>query len=124
MPIKYSIHVTKEIIRSCKNLGMVDDIDIIGDKCPVALSVRHLFPEVHISNQYIFPRGMDTQMKISLPTKVTDFINKFDTLSSSPDLRLKMKGFKFDLIIPENVIASINIEDLISQIKKQIENVI
>jgi hypothetical protein len=57
---------------------------------------------------------MDTKLKISLPTKVTDFINKFDSLSSSPDLRLNIKGFKFDILIPDEIIDSINIEKLIS----------
>ena|ERR1700759_4473303 len=117
MPVTYSIHVTREIIRSCKLLGIADDVDVIGDKCPVALALKDLFPDVHVSNRYIFPCGMDTAMKIELPSRVTDFINKFDTLSSSPDLRLKFKGFKFDLIIPENIIKNINIEEITSLAK-------
>ena len=48
MPVKYSISVTKEIIRKCKDLGIEDDIDILGDKCPVALALKHLFPAVHV----------------------------------------------------------------------------
>ena len=52
-------------------------------------------------NDTIFPCGMDTELKIQLPVRVTNFINKFDSLSNSPEKRLLIKALKFDIFIPD-----------------------
>jgi hypothetical protein len=58
---KADIYVFLENI-SMEFLGLVDDIDIIGNKYPVASDLKHLFSAVHVSNQNVFPYGMDTNL--------------------------------------------------------------
>lgn len=117
MPVPFKIHVTKQIIAQCKEVGVLDDVDIIGDICPIAIAIKDLFPEVHVSNQYIFPLGMNTEAKIPLPKKAQEFINEFDSLSISTDLRLHLPALEFEIQIPDEVIETISIAKDITELQ-------
>jgi len=117
MPVPFKIHVTKQIIAQCKEVGVLDDVDIIGDICPIAVAIKNLFPNVHVSNEHIFPFGMDTKSKIPLPKKAQEFINEFDSLSISTDLRLLIPELEFEIAIPDEVIEKISIAKDITELQ-------
>jgi hypothetical protein len=110
MPVNFKIQVTKEIIAQCKEVGVLDDVDIIGNKCPIAVAMKGIFPEVHVSNLYFYPFGRDVERKIDLPQIAQNFINLFDSLCTIAKTRLLIPAFEFEIEIPDEVIESISIE--------------
>jgi hypothetical protein len=114
MAVNFNIQITKEIITQCKEVGVFDDIDSIGDKCPIAVAIKHIFPEVHVSDHFIYPFGRDIEKKIDLPAVAQHFVNLFDSLRPIPRTRLLIPAFDFDIDIPDEVIEKIDIRELIS----------
>lgn len=111
MSVNFKIQVTKEIIAQCKEVGVLDDVDIIGNKCPIAVAIMHIFPEVHVSNLFIYPFGRDVERKIILPQIAQNFINLFDSLCTITKTRLLIPAFEFEIEIPDEVIDRISIEN-------------
>jgi len=115
MPVTFKIQVTKEIITQCKEVGVLDNADIIGNKCPIAVAVKHIFPEVHVSNYYLFPFGMYAEQKIPLSPVAQNFIKLFDSLSQIPRTRSLIPAFEFEIEIPDTVLEQIDIGELFPQ---------
>ncbi|HLK30890.1 MAG TPA: hypothetical protein VKT28_20100 [Puia sp.] len=115
MPVNFKIQVTKEIIAQCKEVGVLGNADIIGNECPIAVAVKHIFPDVHVTNFYLFPFGMNTENKILLSPIAQNFVNLFDSLSMIPRTRLLIPAFEFEIEMPDSVLEQIKIEDLFSQ---------
>jgi hypothetical protein len=115
MPVIFKIQVTKEIISKCKDVGTLGNGDIVGNKCPIAIAVNHIFPEVHVSNFYLFPFGMHTEQKILLSPIAQNFIKLFDSLSMIPRTRLIIPAFEFKIEIPDSVLEQIDISELFLQ---------
>ena len=115
MPVNFKIQVTKEIITQCKEVGALNNADIIGNKCPIAIAVKHIFPEVHVTNFYLFPFGMHTENKIPLSPIAQNFIKLFDSLSMIPRTRLIIPAFEFEIEIPDTVLEQIDIGELFLQ---------
>jgi hypothetical protein len=115
MAVIFKIQVTKEIISQCKEVGALDNRDIIGNKCPIAVAVKHIFPEVHVSNYYLFPFGMRTEQKIPLSLIAQNFIKLFDSLCMIPRTRSIIPAFEFEIEIPDTVLEQIDIRELFPQ---------
>jgi hypothetical protein len=115
MPVSFKIQVTKEIVLQCIDVGTFNNADIIGNKCPIAVAVKHIFPEVHVSNFYLFPFGMLTEQKILLSPIAQNFIKLFDSLSMIPRTRTIIPAFEFKIEIPDSVLEQIDISELFLQ---------
>jgi len=116
MPVPFKIKVTKEILALSKDCGQ-NEIEIIGKNCAIALAMKDIFPEVFVSGYYIHPFGSDDEdpmanLEIPLPKIAQDFVRLFDSLSAIPGVRPMLPEFEFEISIPDEIIAEINIEEV------------
>ncbi len=123
MAVQFTIAVTKEIIKRCKNCG--NEPHTVEKNCAVAFALVDIFPEVYVTNHFIFPFGIDSEkeknIKIPLPAIAQQFIKLFDGFHLTPGLRLLLPEFEFALDLTDEVIGHINIDevsDLINERKK------
>jgi hypothetical protein len=116
MPVQFNITITKDTIEHCKNCGVNDSNQDIGRNCAVAFALKDIFPDVYVTNFYIFPFGIDPKkgkdIKIIMPLIVQQFIKLFDGFYLTPNLRLLLPEFAFTIDVPEEVIDHINIDEL------------
>ena len=66
MPLQLKIAITKEIIEQCKNCGNEDEECEIGNNCAVAFALVDIFPNVYVTNYYIFPFGIEYEKEQNL----------------------------------------------------------
>ena len=116
MPVQFNIRITKDILEHCKNCGAENDTREIGRNCAVAFALKDIFPDVYVTNYYIFPLGIDTKktedIKIAVPLVAQQFIKLFDGFYMMPNLRVLLPEFEFTINVPEEVIDQINIDEL------------
>ena len=117
MPVSFMIKVTKEILGITKDCGTNDEVEMIGDNCPIVEALKDIFPQVHVSGDDIYPNGIDedneqSDLTIPMPENAKDFVHAFDSLSEFPDQRLQLSEFEFEIIIPDEIIWQINIDAL------------
>lgn len=121
MPLQFTISITKEIIEYCKSCGTENNKWEIGSNCAVAFALKHIFPDVYVTDYYIFPFGIDREkgydMKISMPVIAQQFIKLFDGFYLMPNLRPLLPEFEFTINIPNEVIDQINIDEVMELIK-------
>lgn len=70
-----------------------------------------------MSGYYIHPFGSDDEkpmasLEISLPKIAQDFVKLFDSLSAIPCVRLMLPEFEFEISVPDEIIAEINIDEV------------
>ncbi len=122
MPLQLKIAITKEIIEQCKNCGSENEEREIGNNCAVAFALMDIFPDVYVTNYYIFPfgieHGKEQNLKIPLPIIAQQFINLFDGFRITPKLRLLLPEFEFTIDVPDEVIEQINIDEVRELIKE------
>lgn len=113
MSVKLRISVTKEILEKSKMCG-VDPGEMVSSNCAIAFAVRTLFPHACVVSSAIYPYAHDlfnnNLSDITLPLEARKFIRSFDTLT--PEDRVKMEPFSFEIDIPDEVINTINIDEL------------
>ena len=116
MPLQLKIAITKDIIAHCKNCGNENKEHEIGNNCAVAFALIDIFPNVYVTNYYIFPFGIEYEkeqvLKIPLPIIAQQFIKLFDGFRLTPKLRLLLPEFEFTIDIPDEVIEQINIDEV------------
>lgn len=116
MSIQFKIKITKDIIDQAQNCGVEGDIHEMGKNCAVALSLKDIFPEVFVTNYFIFPFGvnnnLEEEVKIVLPAIAQQFIKLFDGFRLTPNLRSLLPEFEFAVDIPAEVINAINIDEI------------
>ena len=121
MPVQFTIRITKEIIKHCKSCGTENNKQDIGSNCAVAFALKDIFPDVFVTDYYIFPFGMNTEngkeMKIPMPVIAQQFIKLFDGFSLMPNLRPLLPEFEFTIDIPAQVIDQVNIDEVMELIK-------
>src|SRR5690348_9982716 len=108
----FTVSITKEIIASCKEVGVLDDEDVIGEKCPIAMTIKDIFPEAFVGGLYIYPFASETDLKINLPQSAQDFVCEFDALIENIEKRLLLPEIEFKILIPDEVINLIEIKDI------------
>jgi hypothetical protein len=122
MPLQIKIAITKEIIERCKNCGNENEEHEIGNNCAVAIALMDIFPDVYITNHYIFPFGIEHEkeqsLKIPLPIIAQQFIKLFDGFRLAPRLRLLLPEFEFTIDVQDEVIEHINIDEVRELIKE------
>ena len=122
MPLQLKIEITKDIIAHCKNCGNENNGHEIGQNCAVAFALIDIFPDVYVTNYYIFPFGIEYEkeqtLKIPLPIIAQQFIKLFDGFRLTPKLRLLLPEFEFTIDIHDEVIEQINIDEVKELIKE------
>ena len=122
MALQLQIAITKEIIEQCKNCGNEDDERDIGNSCAIAAALMDIFPNVYVTNYYIFPAGIgfekEQAQKIPLPAIAQQFIKLFDGFRLTPKLRSLLPEFEFTIDIHDEVIEQINIDEVKELIEK------
>ena len=121
MPVQFKIRITKEIIEHCKKCGTENNKREIGSNCAVAFALKDIFPDVYVTNYYIFPFGIDDEkgkdIKIAMPVIAQQFVKLFDGFALMPNLRPLLPEFEFSINIPVEVIDQINIDEVEELIK-------
>jgi len=123
MPLQFRIKITRSIIEQCKNCGATNDQFEIGRNCAIALALQDIFPDVYVTNYYIFPFGITDKkradIKIMLPVIAQQFIKLFDGFYLMPNLRLLLPEFEFPIDVPDEFIDEINIDEIKELIKSR-----
>lgn len=116
MPAQFKIAITKEILAQSKNCGTGHDTGRLENNCAIAIALAEIFPEVYVTDQYIFPFGIESDktknIKISMPGIAQQFVKLFDGFRYTPRLRLLLPEFEFIIDLPDEVIEQINIDDV------------
>jgi hypothetical protein len=122
MSSQLKIAITKEIIEQCKNCGNENDELEIGNSCALATALIDIFPNVYITNHYIFPFGIEYEkernLKIPLPIIAQQFIKLFDGFRLVPKVRLLLPEFEFTIDVQDEVIEHINIDEVRELVKE------
>lgn len=109
--MKITVKITKDVLKRSMMCGVANQYK--GDSCGVAVAVRDIFPCAHIGISLIYPftsggRG-DERYIIHLPVVAVDFIKSFDSLGDTPEERLNLPEFSFEIEVPHSVIEKIGI---------------
>ena len=116
MEVEFKIRITKEVIEHCKYCGAENNEHELNRNCAVAIALKDIFPDVYVTNYYIFPFGIDTEergnIKITMPLIAQQFIKLFDGFCLTPNLRLLLPEFEFVINIPDEAIDHINIAEI------------
>src|ERR1041385_86718 len=114
MATQFKIRITKDIISQCKYCGIDNDVYEMGRNCAIAFALRDIFPQVYVTNFFVFPFGIDQgqALKMELPLIAQQFIKLFDGFYLTPNLRLLLPEFDFTIDIPNEVIDTINIDEI------------
>lgn len=108
---KLRITVTKEILEKAKHCANDDNV---GFNCAVSLAVRDIFPKAWCyQGSIVFnesDRGNMFMKYARFPESVFRWIARFD--NAKPEQRTQMDPISFEIEIPDEVIATINIDEL------------
>lgn len=117
MPVQFKIVITKQILEASRLCGIENDLFTIGRNCAIANAMKHIFPDIFVSGYDIFPFGAGNddsikQIRLPLPVVAQHFVRLFDGFRLTPALRLLLPEFEFNIDIPDEVIALINIDEI------------
>lgn len=117
--MKLLIKITKNILEQSKMCNVVKCLSGtesgVGANCAIALAVRSIFPDAWVDEENIIPfffKELHKPIvhKIKLPYEACGFIAKFD--SSTPDKRIQMPEFSFEIDVPDEIINQIGISEV------------
>jgi len=106
MPIKLQITVTREILEKTRNCSPVD----LSKNCAIAMAIRDIWPKAAVEEGFFSPFGPNDGNAISLPAKVSKFIQHFDV--ADPEERANMDEITFKIKVPNYIIEKINIDEI------------
>lgn len=110
--MRIQIHVTKEIYRR----SMMCGVHALPKGCAIALAVRDIAPNARVAatiwwdEQRIFRSG--------LPEIAENMIRKFDSLKDTPEKRLDLPEFSFEVDFPDAMVEQIGIEQVHAILEK------
>ena len=81
-----TVSITKDIIARSYRCGTENEIDIIGNHCPIALALLERFPDVFVSGTHVHAFGDESDLAFPLPVKR---LNSFTALTPLPIHRKK-----------------------------------
>ncbi|MDW0189351.1 MAG: hypothetical protein QOA70_06840 [Nitrososphaeraceae archaeon] len=114
--MKILVKVTRDVLERSKMCGIdKDEWIMIPYNCAVSLAIIELFPSACTETLYCYLLGENDSSTnnensmdaVVLPSYVSDFIVEFDGLT--PDERVLMSPFSFEIEVPEYVIQKIGI---------------
>ena len=115
--MKLKIKITQEVLNATKMCGLFGfklkgSIGYIAaSNCAVTYACRELFPKCYTLLNYIHMGYGDEKITIAdLPTSASNFILQFD--EATPNDRLNMKPFEFEIELKEEAIELISIDEI------------
>jgi hypothetical protein len=118
MPMSFKISITRQILEESKFCATNNnDAKITGENCAIANALKYLFPDVHVTGHDIYPFGANENhiykyFRISMPQIAKDFIRVFDALCKMPRARMLLPEFEFEISLPDEIIAEVNIDEI------------
>ena len=100
----FTVSITRDIIAHSYRCGSENEIDMIGNNCPISLALRDRFPDVFVSGTHIHPFGDESDEAIPLPDEAVDFIHRFDALADTPEERMGLPEFEFTVVLKEEAV--------------------
>ena len=110
MSVKLKVKVTKEITRQAMWCGTNGSSP--SENCQVALAVRGIFPTAIIGYNRMCIPIHNKSYGINLPGKAKKGIRVFDSLEKTPEKRLDLPEYEFEIDIPDEVIDQLDISDI------------
>jgi len=109
--MKIKIKVTKDILRRSMWCG-TDKIgnDLIITNCAIALAVRDMLPDARVGVDSIYGHSPYFNIENSLDTR--NFISSFGYLVDTPNQRLNLPEYEFEIELPAEVVDAIDIDDI------------
>lgn len=117
------IFITKDILNRSKNCTKGNPYETkLGQNCAIGLAIFDLFgnkswvncEQIEICERGIinsFEEGFNkTEYYITLPEEAREFIKAFDNYT--PEKRVEMEPFSFEIEVPDEVIDMINIDEV------------
>lgn len=110
--MRLKIKVTKDVLRKSMLCGTPGHRDAVSENCAIAEALKTVFHYASV-NQYSMIIGFGkVGYTIETPEVASNFINRFDALVYSPEIRLDLPETEFEITIPEGLVEEINIEDI------------
>lgn len=112
---KLKIKVTEEILRKSQFCGTIYSTEPVIANCAIALAVRDIFPNALVADSMkscdtVILIGEERELEIELPLEAQMFVSAFDI--STPEERTEMDELEFEVEIPEEVLKTIDIEEV------------
>lgn len=110
--MKITVKITKDVLKRSMMCGTMSNLGAVGKNCAIALAVIDIFPDAIVGPQKIYPFGDYVNgdgNKIDLPWEAISFIFYFDDLKKTPEARLALPEFSFEIEVPHSVIEKIGI---------------
>ncbi|HZI23615.1 MAG TPA: hypothetical protein VFD46_00975 [Chryseolinea sp.] len=101
--MKIKINITKDVLKRSMMCGVDPDLKP-SENCAIAKAVTDVFPIVRIGVTVIFTDKSCSRSLCDLPHRAIQFIRKFDSLISSPEQRLDLPEFSFEIDVPDSYI--------------------
>ena len=98
-----TVSITRDIIARSYRCGTDNEIEMIGNHCPIALALIERFPDVFVSGTHIHPFGDESDLAIPLPAEAVEFIQRFDSLADTPEERMGLPELTFEVVLEEEV---------------------
>jgi len=95
------ISVTREILARSYRCGTENEMDMIGNHCPIATALRERYPNVYVSGTHIHLLGNEGDADFALPKEAINFIHRFDGLADTPEERMGLPELTFEVVREE-----------------------
>lgn len=107
MSTTLTIHITKEVLRQSSKCSKKKTTN-----CAIAVAVRHIWPTAIIcgANDNWFYKH-NRNLTFGVHGEALGFTGEFDM--ASPEERIAMKPFSFDIEVPDEVLETINIDEVL-----------
>ena len=99
----FTVSITRDIIARSYRCGTDNEIEMIGNHCPIAVALIDRFPDVFVSGTHIHPFGDESDLAIPLPAVAVEFIQRFDSLAGTPEERMGLPELTFEVVLEEEV---------------------
>jgi hypothetical protein len=92
------ISVTREILARSYRCGTENEIDMIGNHCPIAMALHERYPDAYVSGTHIHLFGNESDADFALPKEAINFIHLFDSLADTPEERMDLPELTFEVV--------------------------
>lgn len=114
--MKLKIKVTKDVLRRSMWCGTKNDDSgfQITTNCALAIAVRDIFPDASAGYQCINPFHSCNRLdpKWIIQHDAESFIRSFDILVETPEKRLELPEYEFEVELSDELVELINISDI------------
>lgn len=109
--MKLKIYCTREHLKQSLYCGTEKMPGYTTANCWISLAVREILPESHVQEHAIQDAPWmfeETKWRIELPGVARKKIREFDSLQKTPEKRLELEPFEFEVEIDDETLDKIN----------------